>query len=68
VSDHSEEAYEVRESMRDTIKKLQAENNRLREALGVYADEKNWCPAPNLDTWHGAVGCELAQQALNKKD
>ena len=27
----------------ERIEQLEAENERLKEALGVYADESNWC-------------------------
>lgn len=53
---------------------LKAENQRLREALGVYADENRWQFAfeySNCRKYFASLefnGYALAQRALNKKD
>lgn len=59
----------------DYIDALKAENQRLREALEVYAGEHNWTSAGFWSYSHSpkdvflaeSYGYELARQALNKK-
>jgi hypothetical protein len=49
----------------ENYKKLTEENKRLREALEVYSDERNW----EADTWYrfkGFSGKEIAEKALQK--
>jgi cell shape-determining protein MreC len=52
------------------IASLQAENNRLREALEKYADHLNWMKCADLisnnyDIWNpNANGWKIAEEAL----
>ena len=65
------ETYELKE-VADTLERLAAENDRLREALEQYADRKNWAyfNAPGYGefvlfkaTWDGQ---DLARAALQE--
>lgn len=60
--------------MSDQIKALQTKLSRLKDALDIYADKKNWryidesgCPKGEGDTFMYAEGkpYEIAQQAID---
>jgi hypothetical protein len=57
------------ETALDYIEQLEAENKRLKEALGVYADESNWYSVyggeeENLFLYFGGHGFQYAHEAL----
>lgn len=62
---------EQHNAWRKRAEEAEAENKRLREALGVYADKKNWGPtvlSARPAVWlRGTHGYELAQQALEPR-
>ena len=71
---------QVIREVRHGFQQLQAENERLRSALGQYADERNWLPEStddhddddrdlDQDWWQPTKhGYEIARQALGQKE
>jgi hypothetical protein len=55
-------------SNKDELERLKAENARYREALEIYADEKNWSESDTLspyDNYVAMTDCgDIAREAL----